>query len=819
MKNSIFQNVKNIFYSSIFGIIISISCVSVVAANVCFLPSGVCDEEIGEGKDGCTLLSPKQHQVCEKCEDGYYRCFGCEEGYKMVNGECVCDGDVCGSASSNGKDLRDTECATALNSCGLCPTGQCVCKGVKCESNHKCSKRENVCGNCEGKCICMNCCYELGDGWVETKPDGCSLEKRTLDSSKTCYKKVPCGTCKDKGWQDNNQCDAGKTAQAMDIINGVQCYLCVDDNKPQNCAAYSESYYENPSSCTSCEKAKQVDASKVGGLTCYECKNVTCDELGYDDAKNSECYKDNEEKCKNPAYNQVCWINTNAKKCSERGLADSMDTTCFKKSEQDNRCPGQTCWLNSDAKSCAEIWGNENYYENKPDGADCTLANPQKCGKICYSCPPKSTCALTVDSPLKTFEDKNQTEFVYVTWTLNKPDCEDGDLDTKEIDGCTYYFCQTWQNCEDLGYKSRNECIDEGKQAVKVAGISGSNADEFCYICKNCSEINGSYKDIVTDEEGKESMPCPSAFDNQYQGMPVDAGESNIGMKCYACNDTRCSGKGYLEVTEKCPADKPNPHDIWIEDYGKKCRECGECPDTLPAEDSLDDGFVCCDTCQDKDGNRRCKSVEEGDVCPDSCEKAGYTIQSCPTGTKTIREKVGDKWCIVDCTSSSSSGGGGGGGDTFSDGGLCGSCCLKDSKNDIIMRTGAPGECRGVCNDNDCCTYFHTCGFRGGDSSTGIKEGTCNPQNSNFDIEGVLNCAQGYECVWDGGAAPYTQGHCKPWADDEDLKKAYISDDSTPCGGKCQSPNSLCCVIKSSPYDTQSYCVSSYNDCLDMAGL
>lgn len=664
MKNVFFQRKKNILYSCILGMIICMLCAANVLAKICFLPSGVC--EAGEGTEtdtSCTLVSPLPHYVCEKCENGRYNCFACEADYKLVNGECVCDGDDCGSMSSNGEDLRDTECSVKLNSCGLCPTGQCVCKGTKCASDYKCSKRENFCGNCEGKCICMNCCYELGDGWLETKPDGCSLEKRTLDGSKTCYKKIPCETCKDRGWQDHNHCDADKTAQAMSVVNGTQCYLCVDD----------------------------------------------------------------EEKC---------------------------------------------------TESCAELWESEDYYENKQDGADCTPVTSQKCDKTCYFCPSKPNCKFKVVAPL-IIEDGTQTESYDVEWTNNKPDCKgDGELYTKEIDGCTYYYCRTWQECEDRGYVShQDECTDSGKQAVKVAGISGFDIGEVCYECKTCSEVNSNYKDVVPGKEGLEGMPCPNKDNPQYKGMPVSAGNGNDGMKCYVCNDTRCSSKGYIEINETCPADKQNPQDIWVEEYGKNCRKCNGCPDTLPAVDSLADEFICCDECKDKDGNRRCELVEEGDVCMDSCERAGYTIKSCPLNTTPKHEKVGDKWCIVGCEPNGSGGGnssggkgdnGGyntGGGDVFSDGNLCDFCCLRDTNNNIVMKSTVSGECSGVCNDNDCCSHFHTCDFRGGNSAIGIQEGTCNPQNSNFDIEGVYNCALGYECVWDGGAAPYTQGHCAPWAE------------------------------------------------------
>ncbi|MBR1841402.1 MAG: hypothetical protein IJ778_04655 [Alphaproteobacteria bacterium] len=77
-----------------------------------------------------------------------------------------------------------------------------------------------------------------------------------------------------------------------------------------------------------------------------------------------------------------------------------------------------------------------------------------------------------------------------------------------------------------------------------------------------------------------------------------------------------------------------------------------------------------------------------------------------------------------------------------------------------------------------------------------------------------MNCAQDYECVWDGSAAPYTQGHCKPWTGEEDTKKAYVSDDLTSCGGKGQSPKSLCCVVQNDSYGTQLHCVATYGECL-----
>ena len=337
---------------------VSIFYISSADAKICFLPGGNCDmgadaepiEPPHGGGGVCTLISPLPNHVCEQCSNGRYKCGGCKEDYKMVRGDCVCDGEDCSLK-------RDTYCPSNFkNSCGLCKTGKCICGGKKCSSTQKCEGGTNACGNCKGTCVDQNKCAK---GWTETKPTGCYDEDETPDGSKPCYKERECRCeedplkckCADRGWQNNDRCSGDKIAVKKDVLNGIQCYLCSD----KKCSFYGENYFDNESSCTSCEKAKPVDAAKVGGLTCYECPKVTaCADLDLADAKDDKCFNVNKEETKcNNYIGHSCWQNTNAKKCSERGLSDVKDTECFNINKENKECE-KTCWENTNPKSCTE---------------------------------------------------------------------------------------------------------------------------------------------------------------------------------------------------------------------------------------------------------------------------------------------------------------------------------------------------------------------------------------------------------------------------------------------------------------------------------
>lgn len=541
MRKNVAMRIRNVLRLCIISVAACIFYISSANAKVCFLPGGHCDSEAGGApavskhiEKGCVLGAPLPHYVCEQCENGFYKCSGCKKDYKMVRGECVCDGEDC-------RLKKDTYCPSeSQNSCGLCATGKCACSGVKCSSTQKCDSSLNACGNCKGTCIDQNKCEQ---GWTENKPEGCFEKGKTPDGSKPCYKKRECTcaedaskcTCADRGWSSNSNCANGKIAVKKDVINGSQCYLCSE----KTCSFYGDNYFDNESSCTSCEKPTPVDGTKVGGLTCFECPKVTaCADLNLSDAKDDTCFNTNTEdaKCQS-SIGHACWKNTNAKGCAERGLAEAKDAECFNTNKENKDCE-KTCWENTSPKSCAE----RGLSMGKDDVCFKKHTEDKKCADSCWKNEDPKSCAergsgfysKKADCQAKCadgtcVEDKTcgENNKCFICGEKRKQPCQDVDAKTckcgtvKNAEGCA--ICKTDCKCSDYGaYQSESTCADNCKQAKsveakKVGGLT-------CYHCndnKVCKDFDPKYKSSCTCNQG------------QLVSMPVD--KSKIcNLTCYS---------------------------------------------------------------------------------------------------------------------------------------------------------------------------------------------------------------------------------------------------------------------------------------------
>lgn len=547
MRKNVAMRIRNVLRLCIISVAVCIFYISSANAKVCFLPGGHCDSEAGGApavskhiEKGCVLGAPLPHYVCEQCENGFYKCSGCKKDYKMVRGECVCDGEDC-------RLKKDTYCPSeSQNSCGLCATGKCACSGVKCSSTQKCDSSLNACGNCKGTCIDQNKCEQ---GWTENKPEGCFEKGKTPDGSKPCYKKRECTcaedaskcTCADRGWSSNSNCANGKIAVKKDVINGSQCYLCSE----KTCSFYGDNYFDNESSCTSCEKPTPVDGSKVGGLICFECPKVTaCADLNLSDAKDDTCFNTNTEdaKCQS-SIGHACWKNTNAKGCAERGLAEAKDAECFNTNKENKDCE-KTCWENTSPKSCAE----RGLSMGKDDVCFKKHTEDKKCADSCWknedpkSCEERGAGFYSKEADCKAkcadgtcVEDKTcgENNKCFICGEKRKQPCQDVDAKTckcgtvKNAEGCA--ICKTDCKCKDYdaSYQAEDTCSDNCKKAKlvdadKVGGLT-------CYHCndaRECKDFNKNYKDSV--------QSCPSCSIGTRFGAPIPLGEV-CGLTCVKC--------------------------------------------------------------------------------------------------------------------------------------------------------------------------------------------------------------------------------------------------------------------------------------------
>ncbi len=221
MMGSIKRSWKYAVVLCLVGVLTYVGYTSTARADICFLPGGNCETSSGSGLSGttpseiCTLVTCPSNSECERCGNLRYKVTGCKTDYKLVNQECVCDGEECGV-------VYGSECSVLLNSCGLCPIGKCVCKGTKCASNQKCSIKENKCGNCEGECIDQDVCP---DGYQKEKPNGCSDTTFALDGRTRCYKSRNC-ICEDfEHHQSSTNCGSCKKPTTV-TVQGLTCYKC-----------------------------------------------------------------------------------------------------------------------------------------------------------------------------------------------------------------------------------------------------------------------------------------------------------------------------------------------------------------------------------------------------------------------------------------------------------------------------------------------------------------------------------------------------------------------------------------------------------------
>ncbi|MCQ2735317.1 MAG: hypothetical protein MJ212_05160, partial [Alphaproteobacteria bacterium] len=489
---------KYAFSLCLIGVLTYVGYISTARADICFLPGGNCESAARARPDNsgaalCVLVSCPEHSECTRCGNLRYIVTGCKPDYKLVNQECVCDGEDCGR-------VQGSKCSVELNSCGLCPTGKCMCKGTKCANNQKCSTRENQCGNCEGECVDQDKCP---NGYSKEKPSGCSDITFAADGTTKCYKHREC-VCEDfEHYQSSSNCGSCKKS-TIASVGGLRCYKCEtlkscpERDLKGSCDATCETQLKEDRTCVS-----------AGGPVCYQCAPKSCASRGLSESCNSNCY--------NATPNNQCTSKTGVtcytcslKTCSERGLRDTCNTTC-ENEITNTSCSGMPCATCS-IKTCAQRGLQDDCDANCYDKTANTVC--ASLGKTCYQCKRK-TCEgrglRTSCNSCETITSTNST-------------------------GCTGQTCYTCRAnvCSDYtygpsGWKYQNLSDATCPAGYKVASESIS-CDLTCGKCvkKVCSDYGSQYS-----EEFKWT-PCSDECHQKKQvEFPV---QGSTSLKCYECD-------------------------------------------------------------------------------------------------------------------------------------------------------------------------------------------------------------------------------------------------------------------------------------------
>lgn len=705
MKSNISKSVKYLIGLCVAGLCACGIYVSLAYANVCFLPSGLCDfsetqhqydliyttpggdctGDLEHDKSKCCLLSPLPHFKCEQCDNGRFKCDEeCINGdYQLINNlgtrlsECVCKGDACGSipTSTNNKDLRDQHCSVSLNSCGLCPENKCVCNGEKCSARntggkkYECSTRKtNVCGNCptdrNATCECVNCCDVFGDDWYSESDSKCKYVNHTKDGT-ACYKPYPCPCTEDfPGSQAGDVCPdpANQRADfAGTAENGEACYKC----RSKSCSDYSDSHttYHDTYSDRN-ERCQDYEIAHLNDKTCYIHTNISCETLfsGYSGVSlflnsgnlregYSDCYSFTEKNDCND-YTGTCYLGKK-KTCTDRGLLSvqpngqicdaisACDMTCF--DPRTCRTPGPGCIENG-----GQFEANRNQLPCE-EICQYTTTFPADEGKTCYLCeagcdPCKKINSAYRSSPTDPCEGGTCCQNGG-WWPVPKANAKHTTYYPNGKEGC--YMCTACNQIDsNLSIGAPAGCKTPAQHVTMWQNVSLNN----CYKCRTCYNYGidlGAY----TNKAIQNTYPAYQENQCASDKIQIEVPETNKCYRCPSCNEFNnqwISGSTCSDPTEIA---KP------VTNY-PQCKKCVKCPDstwstTRPtgcgdvAKQTDDDTGYTCYKCRDV----TCANYSElpnGDTCTAECygpnphDHDGLTCYTCDK-LRTCEEVLSQK--------------------------------------------------------------------------------------------------------------------------------------------------------------------------------
>lgn len=625
MKSNISKSVKYLIGLCVAGLCACGIYVSLAYANVCFLPSGLCDfsesqhqddfvyttpggdctGDIEHDKSMCCLLSPLPHFKCEQCDNGRFKCEEecINNDYQLINNrgtrqsECVCKGDACGSipTSTNNKDLRDQHCSVSLNSCGLCPENKCVCNGEKCSARntggkkYECStSKTNVCGNCptdrNATCECVNCCDVFGNDWYSDSDRKCKYVNHTKDNT-ACYKPYPCPCTEEfPGTQAGDNCLGDQYADFVGTAeNGEACYKC----RTKTCAHYSDqnvTYHDTYSDRN--ERCQGYQVATFNGKTCYIHTNLSCETLfsGYSGASiflsdgnlresYSDCYSFTEKNDCND-YTGTCYLGSK-KTCTDRGLLpvqpngqicdaiSACDMTCFDLSTC--RTPGLGCIENG-----GQFEANRNQLPCE-EICQYTTTYPKDEGKTCYLCeagcdPCKKINSAYRSSPTDPCEGGTCCQNGG-WWPVPKANAKHTTYYPNGKEGC--YKCTACNQIDsNLSVGAPAGCITPAQHVTMWQNVSLNN----CYKCRTCYNYGidlGAY----TNNAIQNTYPAYQENQCASDKIQIEVPETNKCYRCPSCNQYNSSWISGSTCSDTTKVAKP------VIDY-PQCKKCVKCPDS-----------------------------------------------------------------------------------------------------------------------------------------------------------------------------------------------------------------------------------------------
>ncbi|XP_044259066.1 cysteine-rich motor neuron 1 protein [Tribolium madens] len=125
----------------------------VIAANSTDEPGHCCPIYTCEGCPNSTLIDGKCPCAPNATLDALNTCKCVDPHRKLLNGECVCDEDLCELPQ-----LCDINSVSVTEQTGCCPTTKCI----KCPDDSFATSNKN--GEIEDKCVCYPCPKECGPG-------------------------------------------------------------------------------------------------------------------------------------------------------------------------------------------------------------------------------------------------------------------------------------------------------------------------------------------------------------------------------------------------------------------------------------------------------------------------------------------------------------------------------------------------------------------------------------------------------------------------------------------------------------------------------